>query len=97
MIVDDPTAANPLRRLLPSPPPIPRHHSQTSGMCTHQAVGSGVGGNRDARGRGATRPGGQPLPELFSQEGHQWGKEAETDVSAGEQDLRGGSGTGRVQ
>lgn len=49
---------------------------------THQAAGTRVGGNTDAGGRGTTRPGGQPLPELFSQERHQRGEEAETDVSA---------------
>ena len=64
---------------------------------THQAAGTGVGGNTDAGGRGATRPGRQPLPELFSQEGHQRGEEAETDVSAGEQDLKRPRGVGQVQ
>lgn len=64
---------------------------------THQAEGTGVGGNTDAGGRGATRPRGQPLPELFSQEGHQRGEEAETDVSAGEQDLKRPRGAGQVQ
>lgn len=54
----------------------------------YQAAGTGVRGDRDAGGRGATRPGGQPLPELFSQEGHQRGEEAETHISAGQQDLR---------
>lgn len=60
-------------------------------------MGSGVGGNTDARGRTAARPGGQPLPELFSQKGHEWGEEAETDISTGEQDLKGVWGMGRVR
>lgn len=64
---------------------------------THQALGTGVGGNRDAGGWGATRSVGQPLPELFSQERHQWGEEAETHISAGEKDLRRPSGAGRVR
>lgn len=40
---------------------------------------------------------GQPLPELFSQERHQWGKEAETHISAGEKDLRRTRRAGRVR
>lgn len=63
---------------------------------THQAASTRIGGNTDAGGRGTTRPGGQPLPEFFSQEGHQWGEEAETDVSAEEQDLRRLRGAGRM-
>jgi hypothetical protein len=61
---------------------------------THQATGSGIGSNTDAGDRGASRPGGQPLPELFSQEGHQRCEETETNICAGEEDLRRPRGTG---
>lgn len=93
--INDPTAAPPFRRLLPNTSavvPLPNTRDRA-----HQAAGTGVGGDRDAGGRGASRPGGQPLPELFSQEGHQRGEEAETDVSAGQQDLRRPRRAGRVR
>lgn len=60
---------------------------------TYQAVGTGVGGHTDAGGKGTTLPGGQSLPKFFCQEGHQWGEEAQTNIGAGEQDLRGSWGT----
>lgn len=73
--------------------PTPTYHVHR----THQAAGTGVGGNTDAGRKGATGPGGQPLPKLLSQERHERGKEAEPDVRAGEQDLRGVLRAGRAQ
>lgn len=60
---------------------------------TYQAVGTGVGSHTDAGGKGTTLPGGKSLPKFFCQEGHQWGEEAQTNIGAGEQDLRGSWGT----
>lgn len=64
---------------------------------TYQAVGTGVGGHTDAGGKGAALSGGQPLPKLFCQEGHQWGEQAQTNICTGEQDLWGSWGTGRTR
>lgn len=71
------------------------HHKATPPplTLTYQAVGTGVGGHTDAGGKGTTLPGGQSLPKFFCQEGHQWGEEAQTNIGAGEQDLRGSWGT----
>ena len=63
---------------------------------THHAAGTGVGGNRDAGGREAAGPGGKPLPELLSQEGHERGEQAQPNVGTGEQHLRRPGGAGAV-